>query len=269
MMQISSRFTVAIHILAALEIGNDKVCTSEVIASSIQNNPVVVRRIIGMLKKAKLVGVNIGCGAAYLLKSVKDITLFDVYKAVDVVEDEKLFQIHENTNQECIRCKYSGCVDVNITESSIGNGRGTTKLQNGRYCYKYIRKKVELKNSIFFEPRCNRNRYNYKRNKGRVLVRNLEDRQRIHGEPRSMSLMKTLFDKTVIKKIALKNRIVRSATQEIMAQEDGHLNDRLYELYKNLAKGGVGLIITSSAYITEDSKSVPNEIGFYSDEFIA
>ena len=101
-MQISSRFTVAIHILAALEIGKNKVCTSEVIADSIQNNPVVVRRIIGFLKKAGLVDVNIGCGGAYLLKPVGDITLFDVYKAVDVVEDEKLFQIHENTNQECI-----------------------------------------------------------------------------------------------------------------------------------------------------------------------
>ncbi len=102
MMQISSRFTVAIHILAALEIGNDKVCTSEVIATSIQNNPVVVRRIMGMLKKAELVDVNIGCGGAYLIKPVQDITLFEVYKAVDVVEDEKLFQIHENTNQECV-----------------------------------------------------------------------------------------------------------------------------------------------------------------------
>jgi DNA-binding IscR family transcriptional regulator len=102
MTQISGRFAVAIHILAAIEIGGDKVCTSEVIANSIQNNPVVVRRIMGMLKKAELVGVNIGCGGAYLLRTIKDITLFDVYKAVDVVEDERLFQVHENTNQECI-----------------------------------------------------------------------------------------------------------------------------------------------------------------------
>ena len=102
MMQISSRFTLAIHILSALEIGNDKVCTSEVIAASIQNNPVVVRRIMGMLKKAELVDVNIGFGGAYLIKPVQDITLFDVYKAVEVVDDEKLFQIHENTNQECV-----------------------------------------------------------------------------------------------------------------------------------------------------------------------
>ncbi len=101
-MQISSRFTVAIHILASLAIGNDKVCTSEVIAGSIQNNPVVVRRLIGMLKKAGLIDVNSGCGGAYLLKPVSEITLFDVYQAVEVVEAEKLFQIHENTNPECV-----------------------------------------------------------------------------------------------------------------------------------------------------------------------
>jgi 2,4-dienoyl-CoA reductase-like NADH-dependent reductase (Old Yellow Enzyme family) len=53
-----------------------------------------------------------------------------------------------------------------------------------------------------------------------------------------------------------------------MAQEDGHLNDKLYELYENLAKGGAGLIITSGAYITDASKSVSSQIGFYSDEFI-
>ena len=101
-MQISSRYTVAIHILAALEIGKDKICTSEVVADSIQNNPVVVRRLIGMLKRAGLVDVTIGCGGAHLLKPIQDISLFDVYQAVDVVEDQKLFQIHENTNQKCI-----------------------------------------------------------------------------------------------------------------------------------------------------------------------
>ncbi len=80
--------------------------------------------------------------------------------------------------------------------------------------------------------------------------------------------MKTLFDKTIIKNMELKNRFIRSATQELMAEEDGHLNGRLYELYENLAKGGVGLIITSGAYITADSKSMPGQIGFYNDNFI-
>ena len=80
--------------------------------------------------------------------------------------------------------------------------------------------------------------------------------------------MKTLFDRTAIKKMELKNRFVRSATQEVMAGVDGHLNERIYKLYDDLAKGGLGLIITSGPYITKDSKSMPLQIGFYNDDFI-
>lgn len=101
-MKISSRFSVAIHIVAVLDIGKDKVCTSEVIARSVNNNPVVIRRIIGKLKNAGLVDVNIGSGGYFLLKPIESITLLDVYKAVDVVEEKKLFEIHENTNIQCI-----------------------------------------------------------------------------------------------------------------------------------------------------------------------
>jgi DNA-binding IscR family transcriptional regulator len=101
-MRISYRFTVAIHILVALEIKREIICTSEIISCSIQNNPVVVRRIIGMLKKANLVGVHGGQSGTYLLKTADEITLLDVYKAVNVAEDGKLFQVHENTNQSCV-----------------------------------------------------------------------------------------------------------------------------------------------------------------------
>ena len=101
-MKISSRFSVATHIIAMLHIGKDVVSTSEVIAHSVNTNPVVIRRVIGMLKKAELVNVNAGCGGAYLLKPIEDITLLDIYKAVEVVKDGKLFQIHEQPDNHCI-----------------------------------------------------------------------------------------------------------------------------------------------------------------------
>lgn len=101
-MKISSRLSVAIHILSVLSIGKDNVCTSELIAGSVNTNPVVIRRVIGMLKKAGLVNVNAGCGGAYLLKSIENITLLDIYKAVEVVKEGKLFQIHEEPNPKCI-----------------------------------------------------------------------------------------------------------------------------------------------------------------------
>ncbi|WP_044748881.1 Rrf2 family transcriptional regulator [Bacillus alveayuensis] len=100
-MKISSRFTVAVHILSLLALESGAHCTSEWIAGSVNTNPVVVRRIIGKLKKAGLVDVRPGAGGAYLLKEIKEITLLDIYRAVEVVEEGELFQIHEDPNPNC------------------------------------------------------------------------------------------------------------------------------------------------------------------------
>ena len=55
-MKIASRFTVAVHTLLAVQFfGNNYKTTSEFIASSVQVNPVVIRRTLGALKAAGLV----------------------------------------------------------------------------------------------------------------------------------------------------------------------------------------------------------------------
>lgn len=100
-MKISSRFSVAIHIISILQLYGNPMPTSEYIARSVNTNPVVIRRILGMLKQAGIVDMKRGTGGAYLVKSVEKITMLDVYKAVDSVEDGKLFQIHENPNPMC------------------------------------------------------------------------------------------------------------------------------------------------------------------------
>ncbi|CEH30153.1 Rrf2 family transcriptional regulator [Aneurinibacillus migulanus] len=100
-MKISSRFTIAVHILSLLFIEKNGHCTSEWIAGSVNTNPVVIRRIIGQLKKAGLVHVRPGAGGAYLLKKLEDITLLDVYQAVEVVEEGELFHFHEQPNPDC------------------------------------------------------------------------------------------------------------------------------------------------------------------------
>lgn len=100
-MKISSRFTVAVHILSLIHIAKDNVCTSEWMAASVNTNPVVIRRITGMLKNAGLVNVHPGAGGAYLLKDLAQITLLDVYNAVEVVEEDRLFQLHEEPNPQC------------------------------------------------------------------------------------------------------------------------------------------------------------------------
>lgn len=100
-MKISSRFSVAVHILSILAMSKDKLCTSEWIAGSVNTNPVIIRRVTGMLKKAGLVNVNPGSGGAYLLKEIDEITLLQIYRAVEVVEEGQLFQIHEKPNPKC------------------------------------------------------------------------------------------------------------------------------------------------------------------------
>ena len=67
-MQISSRFTIAIHILACVEtLGEDYKITSDFLASSIQVNPVVVRKILSQLKRAGLIQVTRGTGRSVRL----------------------------------------------------------------------------------------------------------------------------------------------------------------------------------------------------------
>lgn len=99
-MSISSRFAVGIHILSLLEVNKTRVNTSEFIASSVNTNPALIRKITGMLKNAGLVSVRPGVAGANLAKNLSEITLLDVYKAVDV-QDKELFGIHENPNPEC------------------------------------------------------------------------------------------------------------------------------------------------------------------------
>lgn len=101
-MQISSRFTIAIHILICIEtFKNDHKVTSDFLASSVNVNPVVVRRLLQQLKKAGIVNVTRGSGGTALTKDAGAITLLDVYNAVECVEEGSLFHFHENPNPLC------------------------------------------------------------------------------------------------------------------------------------------------------------------------
>lgn len=100
-MKITSRFTVAVHaLLAILTLEGEYKMTSEFIASSVNVNPVVIRRTLLSLKAAGLVEVRAGSGGARLTRAADQITLYDVYRAVDSVEGS-LFNFHDNPNPQC------------------------------------------------------------------------------------------------------------------------------------------------------------------------
>jgi 2,4-dienoyl-CoA reductase-like NADH-dependent reductase (Old Yellow Enzyme family) len=80
--------------------------------------------------------------------------------------------------------------------------------------------------------------------------------------------LKTLFDKTRISNMNLKNRFIRSAIWEGLADERGHVTNELIEHYDELARGGVGTIITGFANVMEFDKPTNNMNGIYDDIFI-
>ena len=101
-MQISSRFTLAVHILTCIKtFGDSNKVTSDFLASSTNVNPVIVRKILGQLKKANIVDVARGSGGAVLARPKSEITFLDIYKAVDCVGNGELFHFHENPNPLC------------------------------------------------------------------------------------------------------------------------------------------------------------------------
>ena len=71
-MSISSRFAVGIHILSLSEFNKDGVGSSEYLAESVNTNPTLIRKIIGILKKAGLVEVHPGIAGTKLAKKLSE-----------------------------------------------------------------------------------------------------------------------------------------------------------------------------------------------------
>lgn len=100
-MQISTKFTIAIHILAAVEyFGKTEKVTSDLLSASIGSNPVIIRNIMSDLKNAGLIKTKRGPGGIEIAKPLEEISFYDVYEAVEKNKAE-LFNFHENPNPKC------------------------------------------------------------------------------------------------------------------------------------------------------------------------
>ena len=101
-MQISSRFTLAVHIFACIDtFGKKYKVTSDFRAGSTNVNPVIIRKILGQLKGAGLIEVARGTGGTTVLKPLEEISFLDIYRAVECIENGDLFHFHENPNTDC------------------------------------------------------------------------------------------------------------------------------------------------------------------------
>lgn len=111
-MKVSTRFSDAIHLLAFIHIYKGQIpLTSENIAGSIETSPVMVRKLMGELRKAGLILTTHGTPDPKLAKPTDQISLLDVYLAVE--KDKPLFEIDHKTNPECI---VGGNIQATLTD---------------------------------------------------------------------------------------------------------------------------------------------------------
>jgi len=81
-------------------------------------------------------------------------------------------------------------------------------------------------------------------------------------------IMSILFESTEINKMKLTNRVVRSATWEGMAADDGAVTPKLTKTMTDLAHGGVGLIISGHTFVSPEGQAGPWQLGIYKDELV-
>ena len=108
MIMYSTKYAVIIHILSLIALKKGESITSDYIAGSVNTNPALVRRLMSDLKKAGLIQTQTKIGVTGLLKSPEEISLLEIFKAVENRQD--LFAIHSDTNATCPVGANIGCV---------------------------------------------------------------------------------------------------------------------------------------------------------------
>jgi DNA-binding IscR family transcriptional regulator len=101
-MQISTKFTIAIHLLTAVEyFSKDYKVTSEFLAGSVGSNPVIIRNIMSQLREAGLISSQRGKTGISITRPLDEITFLDIYRAVETGSAKDLFHFHEHPSPEC------------------------------------------------------------------------------------------------------------------------------------------------------------------------
>ena len=98
-MKYSTKLSDAVHIMVFIELSNQITLTSTEIAASIQTNPAYVRQLMAKLKAAGLIQSRRGQAKPCLDRKPEEITLLDVYRAVEGTKP--LLHLDTHTNPEC------------------------------------------------------------------------------------------------------------------------------------------------------------------------
>jgi Rrf2 family protein len=149
---MTSRFTMAVHALGmvACEGGRcpGKTLTSEVIARSVNTNPVVLRRVLADLRRAGLVETRRGVGGGVVLaKPAARITLRSVWEALE--EGEQLFARHPaGPNPRC----PLGLVVADYLEDLYGHAEDLLKTSLGKVTLAQLQRDITARLAAAPDP---------------------------------------------------------------------------------------------------------------------
>lgn len=119
---VNQQFATAVHILTALACKKNLMCSDD-LATSVNTNPVVIRRLLSQLTKSKLVTTTRGkSGGVRLAKEASLITLKDIYLAVAPTET-----IAPRTKTPHKECAVSCAMHNIMTSVAIGSQKATLK----------------------------------------------------------------------------------------------------------------------------------------------
>jgi Rrf2 family protein len=110
-MAVNTQFPIAVHIMAALGYHPGADTTSALLATSVNTSPSFVRRVLARLSRAGLVQTATGkAGACWLARDAREISLLDIYRAVDA---PRAFSIHHYAEQKScpVSCHIKHALD--------------------------------------------------------------------------------------------------------------------------------------------------------------
>ncbi|WP_425145720.1 Rrf2 family transcriptional regulator [Deinococcus sp.] len=106
---MNSQYSIAVHILSLLN-GFPGPMSSEVVADSVGVNPVVIRQVTGLLRRGGLLATQRGVMGARLTRPADQISLLDVYRAVDA--PQSVLKLHQRPSPACpVGARIQGVLD--------------------------------------------------------------------------------------------------------------------------------------------------------------
>lgn len=109
-MKTNTQFTVSVQMLILISISGGRKITSSMISDSTGCNPVMVRQLFGKLKNAGILNITAGKGTTTLAREASDITLWDVFAAVEGNRREEMFAFHPDISKSCKVGRSFECV---------------------------------------------------------------------------------------------------------------------------------------------------------------